>query len=246
MAQIHVHENQRVRAVLPWILSVILFGSHADAFARVGVLRPGGSRAPDSLVVERIHESFRGLRPSFESLAFTLSQHVPVDDDLRRTYGTIQTLGLRLGLRLERGTELHLGVAAGCDHGDPYYDVEDFTAGDAAHLTLVPLEIGSRRSEKSPRGYWVNAGWSFDLAWMSETNPTFAQGGTNRASEGWQYGMHLFAGPEWRSAGDRRAIGLELALGLLSYPDRPSYYSGGPERVTSLAVSMSTYITSFF
>jgi hypothetical protein len=66
--------------------------------------------------------------------------------------------------------------------------------------------------DSSSESWRLNLGVAFQLAWVEETLPG-GRGEMDQVLSGYTAGMLVTVATEWRSPGDRRAIGLELAAG---------------------------------
>ena len=134
------------------------------------------------------------------------------DDDMDYTYGGMSSWGARLAIPADRSVDALFGASYIHAHGDPYYGIPAFEAGDDAEFTMVPLEFGLRVHSSTSNRARINLGFLFQEIYAREEIFQGEQAGSEEGSDGqWGWGVRVFLGPEWFVADRRYSLGFELA-----------------------------------
>jgi hypothetical protein len=159
-------------------------------------------------------------------IGLSVGARYPSNTDLRRTYGLVPVVGLRILARSPTRSQVFAGVAFSATSGNPFYHLPASDMGRPARLTLRSLEVGFRSIGALPfsRGkLFVGLAVGYTEVAETMTGIDYYHAAASAKSTGQGLGLKFLCGPEWESADGRWAAGLEASLELMSVD---LYYGG--------------------
>ena len=134
------------------------------------------------------------------------------DNDVRKTYGVIPTIGFRIAKIFATQNEIFLNVEYSNTSGDPYYDHPDFISSLESKLKVAPIKCGVRFIAAQTSDFRVYVGAGLSLYWIEEKTPGLYET-TPADYSGIGLGVNALLAPELRFSENKYAVGLELSLG---------------------------------
>lgn len=146
-------------------------------------------------------------------LEFAVGAQTLGSDDLDDTYGLLPGGSVGMSWPLRNHTRFHLTAGYYTTGGDLYYDTPEFASDQRARLRAVPLTFGLRENLTPGSRTGLVGGLAIQIAWIEEELPAGTNVTGHDVNRGYGIGILASLGPRWCSRDERRALGVELAVG---------------------------------
>jgi hypothetical protein len=155
------------------------------------------------------------IHPLNFELAASYGYVVFTEDDMGDTYTGLPSFGLEASVGLSEEVRFILACRYGSTSGNPFYDTPGFTTGPDNELKVVPMLMGFRVDISEHPRFRVYFGLDFVASWIREEVPTSlgVESVVMEERSGLGLGVLMTLTPQWRSADDRYAIGVEIGAG---------------------------------
>ncbi len=200
------------------------------ALSLLGLVVGMGASAPAARAHEVPEKTPRPL------LAAIVGGSIFADEEMRRMYGTLPAVGLRIHLADGPSVQYVLGVRYCARRGNGFYDDPVFESDDAK-LTLMPVELGLRTNlmRRHRHAFYLGVAGEYVRVWEAIQGADGSDPSVSETFRSWALGVRLLGGPEFDLGGGGWLVGSEFSLGRSFTAEAPDHH-GWTAELTGPAV----------
>lgn len=148
-------------------------------------------------------------------LAVTVGGSRFTSEDLRRTYGSVPAVGLRVHVNDGPSAQYFLGIQYASRRGDSFYDDPVFESSGSAKLVVMPIEFGLRTNLRRGHrpGVFLGIAGEYSRIWERVRGTHHSNPRASETIRGWGLGVRVVAGPEFELGRGPWIMGTEFSAG---------------------------------